>query len=249
MAIIKLIEKKGKHKMYIVNWRPISLINVDVKIASKALAKRLECILPFIIHKNQNAYVKGRLISNSTRIIDDIMSYTKVNDFCGLLVVIDFEKVFDSLDWAFLNKALLAFNFGESFIKWVNTFYCNIKSCVTNNGFSSVHFDVKQGVRQGDPLSPNLFIIALKILAINIRGSKNIKGFKLPNNEEIKLTIFTDDLTTFLKDKQSFGNLIKMLWDFGCSLGLKVNNSKLEALPLDNLSVKFDIGIKNMDKP
>ncbi|KAL9966977.1 hypothetical protein ACROYT_G025128 [Oculina patagonica] len=235
--------------MYIANWRPISLINVDVKIASKALAKRLECILPFIIHRNQNAYVKGRLISDSTRIIDDIMSYTKVNDLSGLLVAIDFEKAFDSLDWAFLNKALLAFNFGESFIKWVSTFYCNIKSCVTNNGFSSVHFHVKRGVRQGDPLSPYLFIIALEILAINIRSSKNIKGFKLSDNEEIKLTIFADDLTTFLKDKQSFENLLKMLRDFGCCSGLKVNNGKLEALHLGDSSIKLDIGIKNMDKP
>ncbi|KAL9965346.1 hypothetical protein ACROYT_G029135 [Oculina patagonica] len=243
MAIIKLIEKKDKDKMYIANWRPISLINVDVKIASKALAKRLECILPFVIHRNQNAYVKGRLISDSTRIIDDIMSYTKVNDLSGLLVAIDFEKAFDSLDWAFLNKALLAFNFGESFIKWVSTFYCNIKSCVTNNGFSSIHFDVKQGVRQGDPLSPYLFIIALEILAINIRSSKNIKGFKLSDNEEIKLTIFADDLTTFLKDKQSFENLLKMLRDFGCCSGLKVNNGKLEALHLGDSSIKLDIGV------
>lgn len=157
------------------------------------------------------------------------------------------RKAFDSLDWAFLNKALLAFNFGESFIKWVITFYCNIKSCVTNDVFSSVHFDVKRGVRQGDPLSPYLFIIALEILAI--RNSKNTKGFKLPNNEEIKLTIFADDLTTFLRDKQSFENLLKMLRDFRCCSGLKVNNSKLEALHLGNSSVKLDIGIKNMDKP
>ena len=141
MAIIKLIEKKDKDKMYIANWRPISLINVDVKIASKALAKRLESILPFIIHRNQNAYVKGRSIFDSTRIIDDIMFYTKENDLSGLLVAIDFEKAFDSLDWTFLNKALMAFNFEESFINWVNTFYRNIQSYVTNNGFSSVHFD------------------------------------------------------------------------------------------------------------
>ena len=80
----------------------------------------------------------------------------------GLLLAIDFEKAFDSLDWTFLNKALSAFNFGQSFIKWVNTFYSNIQSCVMNNGFSSVHFDVMRGVRQGDPLSSYLFIIAQK---------------------------------------------------------------------------------------
>jgi len=59
MAIIKLIEKKGKDKMYIKNWRPISLLNVDDKMASKAIAKRLETVLPLIIHENQCACVKG----------------------------------------------------------------------------------------------------------------------------------------------------------------------------------------------
>ena len=72
---IKLIEKKGKDKMHIKNWRPISLLNVDAKIASKALAKRLETVLPLIIHENQCAYVKGRSIFDCARIIDDIMFY------------------------------------------------------------------------------------------------------------------------------------------------------------------------------
>ena len=165
--------------MYIKNWRPISLLNVDVKIASKAIAKRLETLLPLIIHENQCAYVKGRSIFDCTRIIDDIMFYTKENKLSGLLLAIDFEKAFDSLDWTFLNKALSAFNFGQSFIKWVNTFYSNIQSCVMNNGFSSVHFDVMRGVRQGDPLSPYLFIIALETLAIYVRGSDEIKGINL----------------------------------------------------------------------
>ena len=123
MAMIKLIEKKGKDKMHIKNWRPISLLNVDAKIASKALAKRLETVLPLIIHENQCAYVKGRSIFDCTRIIDDIMFYTKEKNLSGLLLAIDFEKAFDSLDWTFLNKALSAFNFGQSFIKWVNTFF------------------------------------------------------------------------------------------------------------------------------
>ena len=110
---IKLIEKKGKDKMHIKNWRPISLLNVDAKIASKALAKRLETVLPLIIHENQCAYVKGRSIFDCTRIIDDIMFYTKENNLSGLLLAIDFEKAFDSLDWTFLNKALSAFNFNH----------------------------------------------------------------------------------------------------------------------------------------
>ena len=118
-------------------------------------------------------------------IIDDIMFYTKENKLPGLLLAIDFEKAFDSLDWTFLNKALSAFNFGQSFIKWVNTFYSNIQSCNMNNGFSSVHFDVMRGVRQGDPLSSYLFIIVLETLAIYVRGSDEIKGINLRDEHEV----------------------------------------------------------------
>ena len=76
-AIIKLIEKKEKDKRKICNWRPISLINVDAKIGSKAIATRLKRVLPDIIHHNQNAYVKGRSILDAVRTIDDIFEYTE----------------------------------------------------------------------------------------------------------------------------------------------------------------------------
>ena len=76
-AVITLLEKKGKDKRLTKNWRPISLINVDTKIASKTLAKRLEPILPELIHYNQNAYVKGKTIFEAVRTTGDILEYTK----------------------------------------------------------------------------------------------------------------------------------------------------------------------------
>ena len=72
-AIITLLEKKGKDKRVVKNWPPISLINVDAKIISKVLAKRLEKILPNLIHTSQNAFVKGRSIFDAIRTIDDIV--------------------------------------------------------------------------------------------------------------------------------------------------------------------------------
>ena len=82
-AIIRLIEKKGKDRRYIKNWRPISLLNVDTKIASKALALRLEKVLPFVIYDDQYAYVKNRTIFDAVRSIDDIMEYTRINQVNG----------------------------------------------------------------------------------------------------------------------------------------------------------------------
>ena len=119
--------------------------------------------LPEIIQADQYAYIKGRTIFDAIRTIDDIMEYTKIQQPSGLMVAFDFEKAFDSLSWSFLFRALRSFNLGESFIRWVSVLYCNISSCVLNNGFSSQLFDVRRGVRQGDPLSAYLFIIALEV--------------------------------------------------------------------------------------
>ena len=105
-AIIKLIEKKGKDKRYIGNWRPISLINVDAKIGSKVIATRLQKVIPEIIHFNQNAYAQGRTIFDAVRTIDDIMEFTERYQMNGLLVAIDFQKAFDSINHDFMFKAL-----------------------------------------------------------------------------------------------------------------------------------------------
>ena len=102
-AVIVLIEKKkDRDRRQIKNWRPISLINVDVKIGTKAIGKTLEKVLPEIIHHNQNAYVKGRTIFDAVRTIDDIISLTASKDISSLLVAIDFEKAFDSVNWNYL---------------------------------------------------------------------------------------------------------------------------------------------------
>ena len=103
----------------------ISLFNVDSKIAPKALAKRLEYILPDLIHYNQNAYVKVKLIFDAVRTID-VLEYTKQSGQSVIMVNIYFEKAFDSLDHKLLIKVLFTFSFGPSFFQWIRTFYSNV---------------------------------------------------------------------------------------------------------------------------
>jgi len=98
--------RKDKDRRWIKNWRPISLVNVDVKIGSKAIAKRLENVLPHIIHYDQNVFVKVRTIFDAARTISDVMEVTKMRDYQGIMTAIDFEKAFDSLNWNFLHKSL-----------------------------------------------------------------------------------------------------------------------------------------------
>ena len=239
-ALIRLIEKKDKDRKYMENWRPISLLNVDYKIGSKALPARLEKVLPDIIHEDQCAFVKGRTIFDALRSIDDVMEYTKLYNKPGLLTTFDFKTAFDSISWRSLFAALRIFNFGNSFIRWVQVLYDDIRSCVMNGCFASEMFFVERGVRQGDPLSPYLFIIALELLNIAIRESKDIEDI-LVGEGIINLCTFADDLIRFVK------NLLKTFGDISC---LRLNEEKTEAYWLGSLHDSCEnIGIDKINKP
>ena len=101
------------------NWCPISLVNVDAKLVSKTLAKRLEKVLPEVIHFNQNAFVKGRTIFDAIRTINDAIEYARYKDLPGILIALDFKKAFDSLNLNFLLRVQHAFNVDPSFIQWI----------------------------------------------------------------------------------------------------------------------------------
>ena len=85
--------------------------------------------------------MKGRFIGEAARSILDIITHTESSKPPGVLLFIDFEKAFDSIEHNFLYKALERFNFGPSFIKWIQTFHNNLSSCVLNNGFSHLLFN------------------------------------------------------------------------------------------------------------
>ena len=126
-------------------------------------------------------------------------------------------------------ESLKKFNFGRDFLQWVKSFYKNIKSCVINNGVSSNFFTLERGVRQGDPLSPYLFIIAVETLAIAIRQKESIKGITI-GTEETKLLQFADDTTAVLADTSSAERLFELLNKFEILSGLKINCSKTESM-------------------
>ena len=162
---------------------------------------------------------------DGVRTIEDVLEFTKFTDCSGVLLAIDFEKAFDSLNHTFLLNVLKKLNFGTYFLQWIKTFYANVSSCVLNNGFSTDLFPVGCGVRQGDPLSPLLFILALEILACQIREDNEIKGI-LVKEEEIKLTLLADDMTCFLRDTASYHRLVATLQLFSRFSNLKVDNDK-----------------------
>ena len=143
-----------------------------------------------------------------------------------MLVLIDFEKAFDSVSWDFLFKVLNLFQFGESFQKWVKMFYKNIQSCVIVNGHLSEWFNLERGCRQGDPLSPSIFTLCAEILAVLIRNNKNIKGIKM-NNTMFVISQYADD-TSILFDGtiRLLENCMKILKLYASASGLCINMEK-----------------------
>ena len=139
-GIIKLTPKKDSEPYFVENWRPITLLNADYKISAKAIANRLQNVLPKIINSDQTGFLKGRFIGENIRLIDGLINHTAAANIPGLLLFLDFEKAFDTVEWSFIWKTLGSFNFGSSLISWIKVCYSNIESCVLNNGWARNYF-------------------------------------------------------------------------------------------------------------
>ena len=167
------------------------------------------------------------------------MDFTATENIPGLMIFIDFQKAFDSVEWSFLIKCLEKFNFGPDFIRWVGVFYKDIKSCIINNGLTSNFFPLERGVRQGDPLSPYLFVIAVETLAIAFRQNPDIKGIVI-GQEETKVLQYADDTTATLADVHSAKSLFKLMEIFKNISGLNINSSKTEGMWIGSFRGKME---------
>ena len=173
--------------------------------------------------------MKGRFIGENIRLIDGVIRFVATKNIPDLLLLLDFEKAFDTVEWAFIHKTLQHFNFGPYLVNCINTFYNNTESCVLNNGWSSNFFKRERGVRQGCPLSPYLFILCAEILE-KVRTCQKIKGIKV-FGQEIKISQYADDTTVTLDgSNEAFTSSLQVLDDFRKISGLKLNDKKTEIL-------------------
>ena len=228
-GVITCIPKENKTKRLIKNWRPITLLNTTYKIASACIAERIKRVLPKIIGEEQKGFLTGRYIGENIRMLYDVLSYTEIHNLPGMVMLIDFEKAFDSISWSFIRKTLEFFEFGPDIRKWIDIFYKDITACVAVNGSYTRWFQIQRGVRQGDPLSPYLYLISAEILSLLIKKRQDIKGIRLADNVEALLSQFADDTSLFLDGSQkSFEACISCLEDFTKLSGLKMNFEKTQ---------------------
>lgn len=136
------------------NWRPITLLNVDYKIITRTLAQRLQKVITEIVSTDQNGYIKSRFIGFSIRQIQDIIDYAEESNLEGVLLFLDYQKAFDSIEWNFMNLALETFGFGHNFRNSVKMLYKNANNSIINNGWVSNSFSVSRGSDKDVPYRP-----------------------------------------------------------------------------------------------
>ena len=229
-SVLSLIFKKGD-RCLLKNYRPISLSTTDYKILAHILASRIKPILPNIINESQTGYVQGRSICQNIRLVQDVIAYAKSVNQTGLLLFLDFEKAFDSIEWQFIWRTLNKYKFGPTFITCVKTLYVDSKIICKNNHWLSEEFSLSRGIRQGCPISALLFIIATDVLAEHIK--QELRGLSISMNgkmKRIKLAQYADDTILFLRNTDEVLLVTKLLKEFKSVAGLNLNLDKTEAL-------------------
>jgi len=226
-GLITLICKDKNKSEQLTNWRPISLLNVDYKIVSKAMTNRLSGVIDKLIHIDQTCAVPGRSIQDNVHLLRNIIDYTDQKETPCAFISLDQSKAFDRVSHDYLFQTLKAYGFGPDFIKWVQLLYTDINSSVLVNGFISESFQVQRSVRQGCSLSPLLYVLSIEPFAIKIRQDENIKGLKLPGyNDETKISQYADDTTGIVVTTQSIAKFLLISELYSLASGAKLNKNK-----------------------
>ena len=238
-SVTRLAPKKDDRRN-LKNWRSISLLNVDCKICSKALSFRLCKVLGSIVDPDQTCSVPGRSISSNLALLRDTLDFIERTGETGILVSLDQEKAFDRVNRSFLMNLLEHFGFGPSFCSWIFTLYKGAYMHILVN-FLSDPVPLLRGVRQGDALSPMIYVLFVEVLASHIRDSPAIEGFLLPGagGVQFKVRQFADDTTAFVKNDSSLFSLFDAI-GLERGSGAKLNLSKTEAMWLGAWKDRLD---------
>ena len=250
-GLLRLIHKKDDRRQP-KNWRPISLLNTDYKLASKIITERLKKVMASIVHQDQTCGVLGRTIFSNLHLVRDVLDFIDKTNEPAILVTLDQEKAFDRVDHEFMLRVLRKFGFGPSFCHWVEIFYAHAFSRILINGKLSSPVFLHRGVRQGCPLSPLLYVLVSEVLSTQIRACKEIEGFLLPGagGLQFKISQYADDATSILKSEKSLLHMLDVVRNFELGSGAKLNTSKSEAMWLGRWRGRGDspFGLKWVSK-
>nr|GFB05469.1 RNA-directed DNA polymerase, eukaryota [Tanacetum cinerariifolium] len=181
---------------FVNDYRPISLIGSVYKVVTKILANRLAMVIADIVSDTQSAFIAERQILDGPFILNEVLHWCKRKNKKAMFFKVDFAKVYDSVRWDYLIDVLEAFGFGPTWCKWIRGAFCFAKASVLVNGSPSNEFQFHHRLKQGDPLSPYLFILVMESLHLSFSRAVEeglFKGICLNKSVSISHLFYADD--------------------------------------------------------
>ncbi|KAG7536796.1 Endonuclease/exonuclease/phosphatase superfamily [Arabidopsis suecica] len=230
---VRLIPKiRSPQKM--ADYRPIALCSVYYKIIAKILTKKLHPLLSNIISENQSAFVPQRAISDNVLISHEVLHYLHTSGAkksCYMAVISDMSKAYDRIEWTFVKLVLERLDFHQRWVTWIMQCMTSVSYSYLLNGFAQRLVTPQRGLRQGDPLSPYIFILCSEVLSGLCKKAqleKKLTGIKVgKKSPRISHLLFADDTMFFCKsDLQECTALMKILHKYEMASGQKINPQK-----------------------
>ncbi|GJX11596.1 putative RNA-directed DNA polymerase, eukaryota, reverse transcriptase zinc-binding domain protein [Tanacetum coccineum] len=238
-SFIALIPKIGDAK-FVSDFRPISLIGCQYKIIGKLLANRLSTVIGSCVSFEQSAFIKGRNILDGPLVLNECMAWYRKRSKALMVFKVDFEKAFDSLRWDYLDVIMEKLGFGFKWRMWISGCLKNSRASILINGSPTPELDMFNGLRQGDPMSPFLFILAMEglhALVSKAVATGLFKGASIGRgNINVSHLLYADDAIFVGEWSHSNAyNLLCLLRCFYTVSGLKINVHKSKILGVNVL--------------
>jgi hypothetical protein len=237
MGHITLIPKVASPEN-INEYRPITLLSCVLKLLTKLLANRLQKVVLKVIHKNQYGFLKGKTIQDCLAWAMEFLYQCETSRQEIILLKLDFAKAFDTIDHAAMLSIMKQMGFDDRWISWINSIFSSGKSAVLLNGVPGRQFFCKRGVRQGDPLSPLIFVLAADLLQSAINKAFHDGTLRAPFSPDYGMDFlviqYADDSLVIMQADQDQVLVMKhILETYAQSTGLKINFHKSSMVPIN----------------
>lgn len=214
------------------NYRPLTMLNTDYKIFTKVLTHRVKSVLDHLVSRCQLGFVPHRVITEASLLTKLVQSYLDENDEDGLMILLDWEKAFDSVSWDYMHQAFKSSGLDLSMRSSMSILYNHDDPpmrTVQANGERCDAFPIRSWIPQGDPLSPVVFLFVAEALSRLITDDSKYKGIDI-NGIQMRLTQFADDTLLFIRSYSGLKRVWEFISLFSLATGMTLNFKKTEGI-------------------